>query len=236
MPSFAHQEINQDSGSKRTPPVPPIPLEIKQISERLVKIKNENSAEDASANEIIRRMKALRADLQDTLGSCHKTMETSSHCLEDYFRHIAPAQLFQHVSARFSHFDKDHDGSLDRDEVREAMAEMGQRPTEQELDEFFALFDKVRTSDWCLCVCLCVKMMVCPQHCLPLPFFPFPLSLLPFFSPLRPPLIHDTRSSLSRCPPSLGPPTSRSCSRSCTLTVLTHPAGHERTHQSWGVR
>eukprot|EP00286_Rhodomonas_abbreviata_P026071 CAMPEP_0181295252 /NCGR_PEP_ID=MMETSP1101-20121128/4044_1 /TAXON_ID=46948 /ORGANISM="Rhodomonas abbreviata, Strain Caron Lab Isolate" /LENGTH=189 /DNA_ID=CAMNT_0023399983 /DNA_START=178 /DNA_END=744 /DNA_ORIENTATION=- len=142
MPSFAHQEINQDSGSKRTPPVPPIPLEIKQISERLVKIKNENSAEDASANEIIRRMKALRADLQDTLGSCHKTMETSSHCLEDYFRHIAPAQLFQHVSARFSHFDKDHDGSLDRDEVREAMAEMGQRPTEQELDEFFALFDK----------------------------------------------------------------------------------------------
>jgi len=93
MPSFAHQEINQDSGSKRTPPVPPIPLEIKQISERLVKIKNENSAEDASANEIIRRMKALRADLQDTLGSCHKTMETSSHCLEDYFRHIAPAQV-----------------------------------------------------------------------------------------------------------------------------------------------
>lgn len=34
-------------------------------------------------------------------------------------------------------------GLLSREEIGEAMAEMGRRPTEEELDEFFDLFDTV---------------------------------------------------------------------------------------------
>mmetsp|Transcript_115636 Transcript_115636/g.172805 ORF Transcript_115636/g.172805 Transcript_115636/m.172805 type:complete len:229 (+) Transcript_115636:110-796(+) len=132
------------AAARRQPHMPPLEMQAvqKQLSQKLESMKNSISAEEIQANEIIRKMREMRADLQDTLGSCHKTMETTSHCLEEYFRHIPPAKLFQHISMRFSHFDKDHSGTLDRAEVTEAMAEMGQRPTDAELDEFFAIFDK----------------------------------------------------------------------------------------------
>lgn len=69
-------------------------------------------------------------------------MEVTSQCLEDYFRHIPKLKLSEHIEMRFKLFDRDHNGTLDREEVREAMAEMGQRPSELELDRFFAAYDK----------------------------------------------------------------------------------------------
>eukprot|EP00961_Rhodomonas_salina_P285912 3863635-Rhodomonas_salina.1 len=105
-------------------------------------------SEEEATREIIRHMKAVRADLSSTQESCRKTLETTSCCLKEHFQHIPPKELAQHIALRFTYFDKDKNGFLDRNEVTEAMAEMGQRPSETELEEYFQAIDKVSSSSY----------------------------------------------------------------------------------------
>jgi len=70
-------------------------------------------------------------------------MEATSSVLWDHFKTIPQEKLQSHIILRFNSYDTDHSGSLDRTEMREAMAEMGRRPSETELDDLMRIADKV---------------------------------------------------------------------------------------------
>jgi hypothetical protein len=72
-------------------------------------------------------------------------MEMSGSALVDFYRKLPKAKLQQQINERFDFFDRDGNGSLDREEVRSGMAEMGQRPTDEELDDLFKRFDADRS-------------------------------------------------------------------------------------------
>jgi hypothetical protein len=71
-----------------------------------------------------------------------RTMEATSAVLWEHFKKIPQDKLQAHIILRFNGYDTDHSGSLDRTEMREAMAEMGRRPSETELDDLMAIADK----------------------------------------------------------------------------------------------
>ena len=83
---------------------------------------------------IIERMRAAQDSVGGFLDSSKKTMEATSSVLWDHFKKIPHDKLQSHIILRFNSYDIDHSGNLDRTEMREAMAEMGRRPTETELD------------------------------------------------------------------------------------------------------
>eukprot|EP00961_Rhodomonas_salina_P263095 3555398-Rhodomonas_salina.1 len=68
-------------------------------------------------------------------------MEFSTTCLSGFFRSISTQKLSREIAERFRHFDKNKNGTLEKEEVREGMAEMGQRPSEEELEDFFKACD-----------------------------------------------------------------------------------------------
>eukprot|EP00961_Rhodomonas_salina_P247705 3346504-Rhodomonas_salina.3 len=109
--------------------------------QRLLQVKEEASKQEFFRQESVKRLNLARGDLKNTLDACHKTMEVSAKCLTSYFRNIPTTQLSKEIAERFEHFDKDKNGTLDKEEVREAMAEMGQRPNEGELETFFTACD-----------------------------------------------------------------------------------------------
>ena len=90
---------------------------------------------------IIENMRKMQSGLGGFLDSSKKTMEASSSALWDHFKKIPHEKLQAHVILRFNAYDTDGSGSLDRDEMREAMAEMGRRPSETELDELMKVVD-----------------------------------------------------------------------------------------------
>lgn len=90
---------------------------------------------------IIDRMRAAQDSCGGFLDSSKKTMEATSSVLWDHFKKIPQEKLQSHIILRFNSYDTDHSGSLDRPEMREAMAEMGRRPTEAELDELMKIAD-----------------------------------------------------------------------------------------------
>jgi len=90
---------------------------------------------------IIERMRAAQVNLGGFLDSSKKTMESSSAALWGHFKQIPQEKLQSHIILRFNSYDVDNSGTLDRAEMREAMAEMGRRPSEEELDELMAKVD-----------------------------------------------------------------------------------------------
>mmetsp|Transcript_41064 Transcript_41064/g.63219 ORF Transcript_41064/g.63219 Transcript_41064/m.63219 type:complete len:203 (-) Transcript_41064:37-645(-) len=112
-----------------------------RLKERLDELKRAQPREAADSAVMIQKIKQTRKDLSDHLTTCHTVLETSSHCLENFFRHLPATRLQEAIDEKFNFFDSNHDATLDREEVREAMAEMGQRPTNDELDNFIKLFD-----------------------------------------------------------------------------------------------
>mmetsp|Transcript_51296 Transcript_51296/g.104340 ORF Transcript_51296/g.104340 Transcript_51296/m.104340 type:complete len:203 (+) Transcript_51296:123-731(+) len=83
---------------------------------------------------ILRHMEEVRAQVSSRIQHVGKS-------LEQHFRSIPVEQLTAEIAKRFKYYDKDGNGTLDRYEIIEAMAEMGSRPSETEVNEFFALFD-----------------------------------------------------------------------------------------------
>jgi len=91
---------------------------------------------------IIERMRAAQDSCGGWLDTSKKTMEATSAVLWEHFKKIPQDKLQAHIILRFNGYDTDHSGSLDRTEMREAMAEMGRRPSETELDDLMAIADK----------------------------------------------------------------------------------------------
>jgi len=90
---------------------------------------------------IIERMRAAQSNCGSFLDSSKKTLEATSSVLWDHFKTIPQDKLQTHIILRFNSYDTDGSGSLDRPEMREAMAEMGRRPSESELDELMKYAD-----------------------------------------------------------------------------------------------
>lgn len=90
---------------------------------------------------IIERMRAAQDSCGGFLDSSKKTMESSSQVLWEHFKKIPQEKLQSHIILRFNSYDTDGSGSLDRTEMREAMAEMGRRPSETELDDMIKIAD-----------------------------------------------------------------------------------------------
>lgn len=112
------------------------------LKQRLLRIKHERNDNDAKADVIMQRAKVLQVGLKDTLETCHKTIEFSGKALANYFRNVPKTKLNTEIARRFRDFDKDGNGYLDKEELREALAEMGQRPSDEELEVFFTECDK----------------------------------------------------------------------------------------------
>ena len=91
---------------------------------------------------IIERMRAAQDSCGGFLDSSKKTMEQSSSVLWEHFKTISQDKLQSHIILRFNSYDTDGSGSLNRPEMREAMAEMGRRPSDPELDELMQNADQ----------------------------------------------------------------------------------------------
>jgi len=91
---------------------------------------------------IIDRMRAAQDTMGGWLDTSKKTMEATSSVLWEHFKTIPQEKLQSHIILRFNSYDTDHSGSLDRAEMREAMAEMGRRPSETELDDLMRIADQ----------------------------------------------------------------------------------------------
>mmetsp|Transcript_55361 Transcript_55361/g.129562 ORF Transcript_55361/g.129562 Transcript_55361/m.129562 type:complete len:217 (+) Transcript_55361:71-721(+) len=85
-------------------------------------------------SEILARMEAVQLQMS-------KTIQHVGGSLENHFKNIPEEKLHEEIEARFKMYDLDKNGTLDREEICEAMAEMGHRPSAEELEEFFTLFD-----------------------------------------------------------------------------------------------
>eukprot|EP00286_Rhodomonas_abbreviata_P028409 CAMPEP_0181297514 /NCGR_PEP_ID=MMETSP1101-20121128/5281_1 /TAXON_ID=46948 /ORGANISM="Rhodomonas abbreviata, Strain Caron Lab Isolate" /LENGTH=253 /DNA_ID=CAMNT_0023402457 /DNA_START=11 /DNA_END=772 /DNA_ORIENTATION=+ len=92
--------------------------------------------------KVLERMRRVQKEVKGQLTECHTTLESTGQCLENFFRHLPAKALQSHIDARFEAFDRDQNGILDREEVRAGMAQMGQRPTNEELDDFYKHFDR----------------------------------------------------------------------------------------------
>ena len=90
---------------------------------------------------IIERMRAAQNSCGNFLDQSKKTLEATSSVLWDHFKTIPQDKLQAHIILRFNAYDTDGSGSLDRPEMREAMAEMGRRPSESELDDLMKYAD-----------------------------------------------------------------------------------------------
>ena len=90
---------------------------------------------------IIERMRAAQNSCGNFLDQSKKTLEATSSVLWDHFKTIPQDKLQAHIILRFTAYDTDGSGSLDRPEMREAMAEMGRRPSESELDDLMKYAD-----------------------------------------------------------------------------------------------
>mmetsp|Transcript_57304 Transcript_57304/g.134570 ORF Transcript_57304/g.134570 Transcript_57304/m.134570 type:complete len:212 (-) Transcript_57304:1730-2365(-) len=101
----------------------------------------EDIRQEIQRQRVFNRLKELKKDIKETLTDCHEALENTSGLLVDYFRRIPESELSEQIRLRFNSWDTDKSGALDRDELTEAMAELGKRPTKEDMDNFMSEFD-----------------------------------------------------------------------------------------------
>uniref|UniRef100_A0A6T8PPK7 EF-hand domain-containing protein n=1 Tax=Hemiselmis andersenii TaxID=464988 RepID=A0A6T8PPK7_HEMAN len=92
-------------------------------------------------NQVIMRARSLKSEIAEVVQLSHSTIEAASGQLADYYKTIPHGELSDRIRMSFNAFDSDKSETLDRNELREALAEMGKRPTEDELNVLFAEWD-----------------------------------------------------------------------------------------------
>lgn len=70
-----------------------------------------------------------------------RILEGASKYLESYYKTIPAGQLSERIQLSFKAFDTNGDGRMDKKELQQALAEMGHRPTDDELEILFKNFD-----------------------------------------------------------------------------------------------
>jgi len=101
----------------------------------------EAKKQEIERERVFGRLKELKVDIKQTLDHCHDALEHTSGILVDYFRRIPDHELSEQIAQRFRMWDIDNSGALDRNELTEALAELGKRPTAETMDEFMKTFD-----------------------------------------------------------------------------------------------
>mmetsp|Transcript_53048 Transcript_53048/g.108134 ORF Transcript_53048/g.108134 Transcript_53048/m.108134 type:complete len:173 (-) Transcript_53048:220-738(-) len=118
----------------------PSEKDINAFQARLDALRKESNV-SAQARVVLARAESVKGDLKTTMSDCHKTLAATSVHLVDYFRRIPSGELSKTIEERFRSFDTNHNGSLERGELKDALGEMGKRPTDEEVDALLAVFD-----------------------------------------------------------------------------------------------
>ena len=92
-------------------------------------------------NEIIMRARSLKGEIAEVVQLSHKTLEAGNGQLANYYKSIPHSELKERIRMSFDAFDTNKSETLDKNELREALAEMGKRPTEDELNLLFSEWD-----------------------------------------------------------------------------------------------
>eukprot|EP00283_Hemiselmis_rufescens_P005496 CAMPEP_0173435368 /NCGR_PEP_ID=MMETSP1357-20121228/14942_1 /TAXON_ID=77926 /ORGANISM="Hemiselmis rufescens, Strain PCC563" /LENGTH=171 /DNA_ID=CAMNT_0014400343 /DNA_START=170 /DNA_END=685 /DNA_ORIENTATION=+ len=87
------------------------------------------------------RARSLKSEIAEVVQLSHSTIEAASGQLADYYKTIPHGELSERIRMSFDAFDTNKNMTLDRNELREALAEMGKRPSDDELDVLFQEWD-----------------------------------------------------------------------------------------------
>ncbi|KAJ1483727.1 hypothetical protein T484DRAFT_1895391 [Baffinella frigidus] len=68
-------------------------------------------------------------------------MEESSSTVADYIKSVNGKEFLSFIKTKFDSFDADHSHALDKHELKDALASMGQRPAPEEVDVLMERFD-----------------------------------------------------------------------------------------------
>eukprot|EP00285_Hemiselmis_virescens_P000080 CAMPEP_0173378604 /NCGR_PEP_ID=MMETSP1356-20130122/1744_1 /TAXON_ID=77927 ORGANISM="Hemiselmis virescens, Strain PCC157" /NCGR_SAMPLE_ID=MMETSP1356 /ASSEMBLY_ACC=CAM_ASM_000847 /LENGTH=412 /DNA_ID=CAMNT_0014331725 /DNA_START=41 /DNA_END=1279 /DNA_ORIENTATION=+ len=97
--------------------------------------------EAAHIEEVMRGMADVKCTIEDSVSHSHSILEVCSGILVNYFASIPEDQLSAKIRNKFEQFDLDKSGGLDKDELSDALAEMGRKPAPEELQDMFEMFD-----------------------------------------------------------------------------------------------
>jgi len=97
--------------------------------------------EAAHIEAVMRGMADTKCTIKDSVEHSHEILEVCSSILVNYFASIPEDQLSAKIRAKFEQFDIDHSGGLDKQELNDALAEMGRKPSPEELNDLFEIYD-----------------------------------------------------------------------------------------------
>eukprot|EP00286_Rhodomonas_abbreviata_P003784 CAMPEP_0181344124 /NCGR_PEP_ID=MMETSP1101-20121128/32003_1 /TAXON_ID=46948 /ORGANISM="Rhodomonas abbreviata, Strain Caron Lab Isolate" /LENGTH=216 /DNA_ID=CAMNT_0023455901 /DNA_START=27 /DNA_END=674 /DNA_ORIENTATION=- len=114
--------------------------EINAMKAKLDELRMESSL-PAHARIVMERAAQASKEMNDVVSMGHQTLAATSVHLVDHFKRIPASELTEAIKEKFNTWDINKNGSLERSEIQQAMAEMGKRPTDGEVDELFEFFD-----------------------------------------------------------------------------------------------
>lgn len=91
--------------------------------------------------QVMRGMADLKCSVKDSVIHTHEVLEVCSGILVTFFASIPQEELSERIKDKFHQFDLDNSGTLDQDELGQALAEMGRKPSKEELHDLFEMFD-----------------------------------------------------------------------------------------------
>jgi len=97
--------------------------------------------EAAHIESVMRGMADVKCTIKDSVSHSHEILEVCSGILVNYFASIPEDQLSAKIRVKFEQFDLDKSGGLDKQELSDALAEMGRKPAPEELNDLFEMFD-----------------------------------------------------------------------------------------------
>mmetsp|Transcript_60692 Transcript_60692/g.149221 ORF Transcript_60692/g.149221 Transcript_60692/m.149221 type:complete len:232 (-) Transcript_60692:59-754(-) len=90
---------------------------------------------------ILHRARSLKAEIKETLEYSHKVVEVASGHLHDYYKTVPASKLSERIQMTFKTFDRNGNGFMELSELEQALAEMGMRPSADELQKLYKEFD-----------------------------------------------------------------------------------------------
>eukprot|EP00287_Rhodomonas_sp_CCMP768_P032203 CAMPEP_0202855182 /NCGR_PEP_ID=MMETSP1389-20130828/91381_1 /ASSEMBLY_ACC=CAM_ASM_000865 /TAXON_ID=302021 /ORGANISM="Rhodomonas sp., Strain CCMP768" /LENGTH=435 /DNA_ID=CAMNT_0049533791 /DNA_START=20 /DNA_END=1324 /DNA_ORIENTATION=+ len=106
------------------------------------RLKEYNVQQDATEVEQVRqKLESMRADISETLVESSKVLVDSTKLLVKVFAKIPPEELSERIAATFKRYDTNSDGTLQRQELRNAFKEMGKELSDEEIAALIAQYD-----------------------------------------------------------------------------------------------
>ena len=113
--------------------------EVKHLTEEQRKAFSPEEA--AHIEEVMRGMADMKCTVKDSVSHSHEILENCSSILVSYFASIPEDQLSAKIRSKFEEYDLDKSGGLDKQELSDALAELGRKPSPEELNHMIEMFD-----------------------------------------------------------------------------------------------